>query len=103
MSLETTEGWEQRLGMQVRALRIAALLSQDELAERANVSAGALRTLERGTGSSLKTLIRVARVLERTDWLAAFDPRGQGPSPIELLRERRRQNPRPQRVPRSRP
>jgi len=102
MSVESVDGWEVRIGDQVRAVRIAALMAQDELAERANISTGALRALERGTGSSLKTLIRVARVLDRTDWLDSFDPRGDGPSPIELLRERRRQSRRPQRVPRSR-
>ena len=102
MTVESVDGWEVRIGDQVRAVRIAALMAQDELAERANISTGALRALERGTGSSLKTLIRVARVLDRTDWLDSFDPRGDGPSPIELLRERRRQSRRPQRVPRSR-
>lgn len=101
MQINSTDEWEQRVGDQVRSLRIATLLSQHELAERANVSVGALRTLERGAGSSLKTLIRVARVLDRTDWLDSFDPRIDGPSPIELLRERHRQSPRPQRVPRS--
>ncbi|TAL46258.1 MAG: XRE family transcriptional regulator [Salinibacterium sp.] len=102
MDARSVDDWEQSLGEQVRSLRIAALISQDELAARANISIGALRTLERGEGSSLKTLIRVARVLGRTDWLASFDPRGEGPSPIELLRETRRQRPRPQRVPRAR-
>jgi transcriptional regulator with XRE-family HTH domain len=102
MDAESVDEWERRLGEQVRALRIAALLTQDELAARANISAGALRTLERGSGSSLKTLIYVARVLGRTEWLASFDPRGEGPSPIELLRQTRRQRARPQRVPRAR-
>lgn len=102
MSTESTKHWQLRLGEQVRALRIAALLGQDELAARANVSTEALRTLERGSGSSLKTLIRVVRVLDREDWLASLDPIGDGPSPIELLRESRRQPAKRQRVPRSR-
>ena len=98
----TIEEWERRIGEQVRALRIAALLGQDELADRANVSIGTVQALERGTGSSLKTIIRVARVLDRENWLESLDPRGDGPSPIELLRQSRRQSPRPRRVPRSR-
>ena len=98
----TTPDWERRIGDQVRALRIAALLGQDELAERANISVTTVQALERGSGSSLKTLIRVLRVLGRTDWLDSLDPRGDGPSPLELLRESRRQSPRPQRVPRGR-
>jgi transcriptional regulator with XRE-family HTH domain len=98
----TTEDWERRVGDQVRALRIAALLGQDDLAERANISVTTVQALERGSGSSLKTLIRVLRVLGRTDWLDGLDPRGDGPSPLELLRQSRRQSPRPQRVPRGR-
>lgn len=102
MSELSTEDLERRIGEQVRALRIAALLAQDELAERANISTGAVQGLERGTGSSLKTLLKVARVLERSEWVESFDPRGLGPGPIEQLRERRRQRARPQRVPKTR-
>ena len=80
----TTQDWERRIGDQVRALRIAALLGQDELAERANISVTTVQALERGSGSSLKTLIRVLRVLGRTEWLDGLDPRGDGPSPLEL-------------------
>lgn len=94
----TTAEWEQRLGEQVRSVRVGALLSQAELAQLAGVSETSVRTLERGGGSSLKTLIAVARVLERADWLGSFDPRGEGPSPMEMLRERRKQSQRPQRV-----
>jgi transcriptional regulator with XRE-family HTH domain len=101
MQTQSVLEWQVRIGEQVRSLRIAALLGQEELAQRANVSEGALRTLERGGGSSLKTLIHVARVLERTDWLDSLDPRDDGPSPLELLRERRRQPARRQRVPRA--
>jgi transcriptional regulator with XRE-family HTH domain len=102
MAIESTDDWESRLGEQVRALRIAALLSQDDLADRSNISVGAIRSLERGEGSTVKTLVRVARVLDRSEWLDSFDPRGSGPSPVEILRERRRQSPRPLRVPRLR-
>lgn len=102
MERVSTEDWERRIGEQIRALRIAALLSQDELAERANISTGSVRALERGMGSSLKTLVKATRVLDRTDWLETLDPRGQGASPIEQLREQRRLRARPQRVPRSR-
>ena len=102
MSITSAEHWEARVGTQVRALRIASLMAQAELAERANISTKTLGALERGEGSSLKTLIKVIRVLDRTDWLDDLDPRGDGPSPIELLRERRRQPRRPQRVPRAR-
>ncbi len=90
--------WEERIGSQVRSARIAEGLTQAELARRANVSETSIRTLEQGTGSTVKTLVAVARVLGRTDWLSEFDPQPGGPSPIELLRRSRNQPTRPQRV-----
>lgn len=81
----TTEEWEGHLGGQVRRARIDASLGQDELADRAGVSVGAVRGLERGAGSSLKTLIRVARTLGRDDWLESFAP-APGVAPLDLLR-----------------
>lgn len=103
MNTEMMTGeWETRLGDQVRALRIAAGIDQRELAARANVSTKTLGALERGDGSNLTTLVRVVRVLGREQWLTELDPRGDGPSPIEMLREQRRQSARPHRVSRSR-
>lgn len=85
MVRRTTEEWEAHLGDQVRRARIDASLRQDELADRAGVSVGAVRGLEQGAGSSLKTLVRVARALDRDDWLEAFAP-APGVEPLELLR-----------------
>jgi transcriptional regulator with XRE-family HTH domain len=82
--LSTVE-WEERVGEQFRALRIASGLDQIQLAARAAVSVGALRNLERGTGSTLKTLVQVTRALGREDWLETISPTG-GISPIDILR-----------------
>jgi transcriptional regulator with XRE-family HTH domain len=87
-SLDSGE-WEQRLGEQFRALRIAAGLDQATLAERAGLSIGAVRGLERGTGSSLKTVVQVSRSLGREDWLASIAPR-VSVSPIDVARSGRR-------------
>lgn len=57
----STEDIEQRLGSQFRALRLAEDIDQDSLARKANVSLSAVRSLEAGRGSSLRTVIRVAR------------------------------------------
>lgn len=94
----TTEEWEQRIGSQVRSARISAELSQAELARRANLSETSVRTLEQGAGSTLKTLVAIARVLGRTPWLEELDPQPAGPSPIELLRQSRSQPAAPRRV-----
>src|SRR6187402_719857 len=90
--------WEELLGSQVRSARITADLTQAELARRANISETSVRNLEQGAGSTVKTLVAVARVLDRTAWLEEFDPQPSGPSPIELLRRSRNQPGRPQRV-----
>ena len=85
--LKTTE-WEQQIGRAVRELRQRAELTQAELAERSNVSLSAVRYLEAGKGSSLSTLVRVVRALDRSSWLEDLAPPEPTVSPIALLRER---------------
>jgi transcriptional regulator with XRE-family HTH domain len=86
----STEEWESRVGEQIRELRLSSALDQSQLAEAADVSVGAVKNLEQGRGSSLKTLLRVVRALGRTDWLLELAP-PIGVSPIELLRSGRRE------------
>lgn len=81
----TTIDWEQQLGAQFRAARIQAELDQATLAKRANVSEGAVKALETGKGSTLKTMIKILRALNRTDWLAAFAP-AVSVSPLQALK-----------------
>jgi len=83
----TSEDWEVRLGTQFRGLRIASGLDQSTLAERAGISVGAVRNLERGSGSSLKTVVQVARALGHESWLATLAP-APGISPIDAVRAR---------------
>lgn len=77
--------WEQVVGEQVRNARVTNGLDQPRLAALANVSVGALSNLERGKGSSLKTLVAVIRALGRTDWLEALAPEVTV-SPMQMLR-----------------
>lgn len=81
----TVPEWEAALGDQVRRVRIAQNLDQARLAQLADVSIGAVSNLERGKGSSLRTLISVLRALGRTDWLESLGP-AVGVSPMQLLR-----------------
>jgi transcriptional regulator with XRE-family HTH domain len=85
-----TSEWERRLGGDVRRLRQRRRLTQAELANRANVSLSAVKYLEAGNGSSLATVVRVARALDRSDWLASFLPPEPPVSPMAVLRERQR-------------
>jgi transcriptional regulator with XRE-family HTH domain len=82
--------WERRVGDQFRALRLKNGLDQVELADAAGVSPGAVKNLEQGKGSTLKTLVKVARVLDRTQWLLEIAP-PVTVSPIEILRSGRQQ------------
>jgi transcriptional regulator with XRE-family HTH domain len=94
----STDEWKKRLGERVRSVRVASRLTQADVAQRAGISPTSVRMLERGGGSSVKTLIAVTHVLGRTNWLDEFDPRGGAPSPLERLRATRPPVPRPQRV-----
>ena len=70
----TTDEWETELGRQVRELRLRSNRTQEQVAALANVSLSALRSIERGSGSSLGTLVAVVRALGRTDWLEQLAP-----------------------------
>ncbi len=87
--------WEERVGDAVRQLRIAQGYDQIELAERANLSRSAVQSLERGTGSRLRTVLAVLRALDRLDALDSIMPDAE-PSPLEVL-ELSRRAARPQR------
>ena len=85
----TVDQWEASLGDQVRRLRIDRNMDQARLAELADVSVGAVSNLERGKGSSLRTLIGVLRALGRTDWIESLAP-VVGVSPMQLLRSKQK-------------
>jgi len=63
------EDLQAAIGRQVRALRLACNQSQSELAHRANVALGALKSLENGGGATLRTLASVVVALDRGEWL----------------------------------
>lgn len=89
----STEDWERFIGDQCRAARIRAVLEQAQLAALAGISIGAVANLEGGKGSSLKTLIKVLRVLKRTDWLESLSP-AVSVSPLQMLNAKRTSRPR---------
>jgi transcriptional regulator with XRE-family HTH domain len=76
---------EQQLGARFRAARIQAELDQASLARLANVSEGAVKALESGRGSTVKTMLKILRALDRTDWLDAFAP-PVSVSPLQALK-----------------
>lgn len=91
--VRSTRDWEREVGAQVRALRIAADLTQAGLAAKANVAVNVVAGLEHGRGSTLRTLIAVTRALKQTRWLEQLAP-AHTASPIQQLRDQKRDKPR---------
>lgn len=82
---KTTDEWQAEIGERLRAARIRQRLEQKELASRANISIGAIKNLEGGKGSALKSLINVLRALNLQDLLEALPPVDMI-SPLEVAR-----------------
>ncbi|MGA4212533.1 helix-turn-helix domain-containing protein [Ralstonia nicotianae] len=70
----TSQEIETELGEQLKKLRVHRNLDQATLAARADISVRTLRNLESGSGSSLHTLIQVARALGREQWFETIAP-----------------------------
>lgn len=70
----TLEEMEAELGEKLRRLRLNKNLDQKTLAARSGISVRALRNLEGGQGSTVKTLISVLRTLGREEWLQTVAP-----------------------------
>lgn len=70
----TTGTWEEIVGEQVRALRIARNIDQREMAAQAGIALNAVKRLENGKGSTLASLIKVLAVLDKTMWLGTLNP-----------------------------
>jgi transcriptional regulator with XRE-family HTH domain len=80
--------WEAELGRRLRAVRKLARLSQTTLADRANVSLSALKSLEAGRGSTLRTFLGVVRALNLDSSLDRLFPVTTTVSPVAMLAAR---------------
>jgi len=80
----------QLLGQRIGRYRIAAGLTQAELAERAGIGKRTLERVEAGRGAELVTLIRVLRSLNALEGFERLLPE-LPPSPIEQLELRGKQ------------
>lgn len=81
----TSDELEELLGSNLRALRIRQNITQRSLAERANVAPGAVQNAESGRGATIRTLVRMLRVLGRADWIDALAPQ-VSVSPLQVLK-----------------
>ena len=71
---QTPDEMEAALGERLKALRLSKNLDQVTLARQAGVGVSALKSLENGQGSTLRSLVRVVRALGREEWLAGVAP-----------------------------
>jgi transcriptional regulator with XRE-family HTH domain len=58
----------------LKALRLQLDINQKTLAARANISLRAVKNLEGGLGTTLRTFVSVLRALGREDWLKTLAP-----------------------------
>lgn len=71
---QTIEEMEAALGANLKALRLDLNVDQHTVADRAGISISALKNLENGRGSTVRTLVATLRALGRADWLASIAP-----------------------------
>lgn len=62
------------LGSAVKQIRLLKNLPRETVCANAGISMNALRHLEGGKGATIATLISVATILGKTDWLKSFNP-----------------------------
>jgi transcriptional regulator with XRE-family HTH domain len=85
--ISTPEELEVALGENVKALRLQKNIDRRALCARAGVSENALRNLEGGRGTTLKTMIRVAKALDRESWIAQLAPK-TSINPLHLVKNK---------------
>lgn len=73
-----------QLGESLRALRLRQGMDQETLAARAGVALNAVKKLEYGKNSTVRSLLLVLRALGREDWLNGLAPQ-VSISPLQML------------------
>ncbi len=82
--ISTPEEREESLGEDIKALRLQKNITRKTLCARAGISEHALRNLEDGKGTTLKTFIRILKALERESWLDTIAPK-TSINPLHLI------------------
>lgn len=86
-NVSTPQELEIMLGENIKSLRLQKNLDRQTLCNQAGISVSALRHIESGKGSTIKTLIRIVRVLDRESWLAGIAPL-VSINPLHMVREK---------------
>ena len=88
--VRSTPGWEEELGNRVRVVRKQRKMTQQELADRSNVSRSAIKYLEAGKGSTLATFLKVVRALGLDENLDQIFAVVSTISPLALLHAKKK-------------
>ena len=89
---------EKKIGETVRRLRIRKGLPLEDVAARANLSPISVRALELGRGSTLSTLLKVLKTIDETAFILEWTEKSIEVSPMQALRDSRKQTSEPKRV-----
>lgn len=81
----STAEFQADLGQQLRLLRLRRSLDQRQLAHEAGVALNVVKRLESGRGATLKSLIKILRVLGRGDWFSTLSP-PVSISPLQMVK-----------------
>lgn len=88
--VRSTSDWEAELGRRVHHVRKQRHMTQQELADRSNVSRSAIKYLESGKGSSLATFLNVVRALDLDESLDQIFAVVSTVSPLALLQAKKK-------------
>lgn len=88
MQFQTPEEIQTELGERLRKLRLDRNLTQQELADRAQVATRVVHALEAGAGVKLVSYIRVLKALGQLSTLDALAP-APTVDPLAMLRQRK--------------
>lgn len=87
INYKTSEEWEFEIGRQIRELRLRQNIDQQRLAEQAGIALNVVKRLESGKGTTVRSLIKVLRILGREEWLNTIAP-VVSISPLQMLKEK---------------
>jgi transcriptional regulator with XRE-family HTH domain len=72
--IHASDEMEKLISESLKALRLQLDIDQKTLATRAEISLRAVKNLEGGLGTTLRTFVSVLRALGREDWLKTLAP-----------------------------
>ena len=88
--VRSTNDWEIELSRRIRVARKQQGMTQQELADRSNVSRSAIKYLESGAGSTLATFINVVRALGLDTSFDQIFGEVSTISPLEIIEAKRK-------------